>query len=102
MNYKESYGYFRLRFGEVIYYYSLITEMLIKQGIFAAFHSNYMQESDLGLSSSRISMEHLPIWGLFLQNWPLSSGSERQVPCSISGGRKKQTNKQWEAVKSPQ
>ena len=76
--------------------------MLLKQGIFAAFHSNYMQEFDLGLSSSRINMEHLPAWGLFLQNWLLSSGSERQVPWSISGGRKKQTNKHWEAVKSPQ
>jgi len=41
MNYLESYREFRLRLGEVVYYYSLITEMLVKQGIFAAFHSDY-------------------------------------------------------------
>lgn len=76
--------------------------MLLNQGIFAAFHSNYVQEFDLGLSSSRINMELLRIWGLFLQNWLLSTSSERKVPWSISKGEKKETSKHWEAVKSPQ
>lgn len=37
--------------------------MLLKQGTFAAFLGNYMQESDLGLSSSVINKAHLSSWG---------------------------------------
>lgn len=53
--------------------------MLLNQGIFATFHSNYTQESYLDPSSNRINMEH-PIWGLHLQNCPLSSSGERSSP----------------------
>lgn len=50
-----------LGFSEIIYYYSLIKEMLLEDGIFVAFHSNYAHKSDLGLSSSKINKEHFVI-----------------------------------------
>lgn len=92
-----------LRFGEVIYYYSLIKEMLLEHGIFAAFHSNYVNKSDLGLSSSKINRNYSVIWGLLLQRCPAPIDHERLFIISgSSGSREKQTNRHGEAVKSPQ
>lgn len=39
-----NYNKHELRFGELIYFYSLTMEMLLKHGMFASFHRKYVQK----------------------------------------------------------